>query len=183
MKLWSYFFCERERMIPKIICWLKSTYGDICAYFMMSVNPLLTKMKGWAVCRLSRLVCGFSISWQCNNVIGCEPNGRISQTDRKPTTHFTSSLATVTQSVELLPHKLEDVGSTPNCDRIFSHSCAHFVMCSRRVITQSWFRLRGPVQYRTALVKCAYCKNLLSLVWQWVHTFTQQNKTCGPFIK
>ena len=81
---------------------------------MMSVNPLLTKMKGWAVCRLSRLVCGFSISRQCNILIGCEPNGRISQTDRKPTTHLTLSLAAVAQSVEHLPHKLEDVGSTLN---------------------------------------------------------------------
>ena len=79
------------------------------------------------VYRQSRLLCGCSNSRQFNIFIGCfGPTGRASA-------------------------NLEVVGLRPTWVRIFSHVSAHFDKYGRCGIILSRFRLRGQLQYRSAL--------------------------------
>ena len=73
----------------------------------------------------SRLLCGCSVSRQCNIFIGCKPHSHSSHTVRKPTTMKLWSSTTVAQHG---PHNLEVVGLNPTRVSVFSHVCAHFDM-------------------------------------------------------
>ena len=60
---------------------------------------------------------------------------------------------------------LEVVGSSPTKDKTFPHVCAHFGICGRHGIILPRLRLRGQLQYRTALnftaenvIYCLYFK-------------------------
>ena len=83
--------------------------------------------KAWWFCRLSGLLCGFSISRQSTFLLAVS----------RAWPHFGKTLQTyhikpqgsVAQLVKHLPLKLEDVGSRPSWDRIFSHGCVHLGMC------------------------------------------------------
>ena len=55
------------------------------------------------------------------------------------------------QLVEHQPFNLEDMGSSPTWEKIFSHVCAHFGIHARCGIILSQLRLGGQLQNRKAL--------------------------------
>ena len=90
------------------------------------------------------------------------------------------SHATVAQPLEHLPCNYEVVGSSPILDRIFSNVCAHFGILRRCRIILSRFRLRGQLQYRSALRSAVKIRRIfeiqvqniamISSISSWKHT-------------
>ena len=81
-----------------------------------SIHP---KPKAGRFVGENRLLCGRSISQQCNTFIGCKPHGRIwSQSANQ--SHYTCRIiiTAVAQQVEHLRRNPQVMGC-PTCDRIF----------------------------------------------------------------
>ena len=78
------------------------------------------------------------------------------------------------QLAEHQPLNLEVMGSSPTWVKYFSHVCAHFGIHGRCGIILSRLRLRGQLQYRTALILIGIiCKVLILNKHGYVDGFSE----------
>ena len=108
--------------------------------------------KGWAACQLSRLLCGYSTSQQCNIFIGCKPRSRISATFRNYT-YMYIAISCRGSSGRASALKSWGRGFESHSGQDFSHVCGHFGISGRYWIILPRLRLRRQLQYSTALTQ------------------------------
>ena len=101
--------------------------GNIC------VKPKAGRFVGE-----SRLLCGCSISRQCNIFIGCKPHGGISHTLSKLTTHSHMLSATVSQPEEHWTQNLVVVGLNPTWDNVCALSSLGFAERATNISQPQW---------------------------------------------
>ena len=130
---------------------------------------------GWAVCGL---LCRYSVSWQCNIFVGCKQHKRISAKLRKPT--IWNHMPPWLNRSSICPVIMRWWVRVLSWTGFFSYVCAHFGIFRRCRIILSRFRLRGQLQYRTALHSAVKFRSIfeiqvqniamISSISSWKHT-------------